>query len=78
MAKVPVPPKDPLVIKVNGETYHLVLFMVHTKHPEGQPALVKMMLPDATPDLEGSEEFMGAYVHESVLKARKKKKGDGK
>jgi hypothetical protein len=60
--------KTPNIINVNNELYYATVFLIHTKHQDGTPALCKLMKDDSTIDLEGGGEFMIAYVPGVMLK----------
>ena len=62
------PEKRPKIVNVGGDLYYSTLFLIHTKHPDGTPALCKLMKDDGVIDLAGGEEFFIAYVSKTMLK----------
>lgn len=60
-------PKDPPRICLGGEYYRMTVFLIHTKHPDGSPALCKLIPDDHEVSLAGDEEFMTAFVPESMV-----------
>jgi hypothetical protein len=64
------PKRRPGNVDVNGEVYSLIVLLIHTKNPDGSPALMTHV-PDARSiDLAGGEEFMTAYAPRSMVKPR--------
>ncbi len=63
--------KSPDVVVIGGVIYQKTLLMIHTRDPVSKcPALVKLLQDKDDVDLEGSEEFMFAYVPRPVLKGK--------
>lgn len=57
--------RDRVVIMArNGDrhSYKLCLCLIHTKHADGTPALVKLVQDHEVLDLAGGEEFMTFYA----------------
>jgi hypothetical protein len=52
---------------LNGKKHQRVVFLIHTKNPDGSPALLKMMRDRDVIDLAGGEEFMTAFVPSVML-----------
>lgn len=52
----------PDLLKVEGTWFKLCVMMIHTKNPDGSPALCTLIPDDRTVDLAGGEEFMTVYV----------------
>lgn len=65
---MPSKPSKPKVLNLNGEAYVPVVLLIHTKHPDGSPALMKSIRDDDTIELAGGEEFMIAYAPRSMVK----------
>jgi hypothetical protein len=61
-------PNKPRVLNVCGEAYVPIMLLIHTKNPDGSPALMKHITDDQTIDLVGGEEFMIAYAPKSMIK----------
>lgn len=47
--------------------YELSIALVHTKHPDGSPALCKLIRDNDTIDLAGGEEFFTFFLPVDVL-----------
>lgn len=49
-------------IKIEDRVYQAVVFMVHTRTPNGTPQLVKLIHDTQTVELAGGEEFVIGYM----------------
>ncbi len=61
-------PSRPALVNVAGTTYVPIVLLIHTKHQDGSPALMKHIQDDATIDLQGGEEFMIVYAPKAMIK----------
>lgn len=68
---MPSKPKMPAVLSLNGEPYVPVVLLIHTKFPDGTPALMKRIRDDDKIELAGGEEFMIGYAPKHMVR------GDG-
>lgn len=65
---MPARPDKPLRLSIGGECYVPVVLLIHTKHPDGSPALMTSIPEDRKIDLAGGEEFMVAFAPRSMVK----------
>ncbi len=49
-------------IAIDAIPYRLVIGLIHTRSPDGSPALVKIIRDQDVVNLAGGEEFMTIYV----------------
>lgn len=54
-------------IAIDATPYRLVVGLIHTKSPDGSPALVKIIRDQDVIDLAGGEEFMTMYVPATMV-----------
>jgi hypothetical protein len=58
-----------VIMARNGDrhSYKLCLAMIHTKHADGTPALMKLVQDHEVVDLAGGEEFMTFYAPMNMI-----------
>ena len=52
----------PRLVSVDGQIYQLTVLLVHTRHKDGVPALVKVLKEDSPMEMQGEEGFMVVYA----------------
>jgi hypothetical protein len=65
---MPARPSKPARLSLGGESYVPIVLLIHTKNPDGSPALMTSIPDDHKIDLAGGEEFMIAYAPRSMVK----------
>lgn len=60
-------PSKPLVVFLGDEPYVPIVLLIHTRNPDGSPALMKHIADDATIDINSGECFMVAYAPKSMI-----------
>lgn len=64
---MPGKPSKPAVLNLMGEVYVPLVLLIHTKNPDGSPALMKAIQKDHTIELAGGEEFMVVYAPKKMV-----------
>ncbi len=65
---MPQKPSKPALLNLGGEAYVPVVLLIHTKFPDGTPALMKRIRDGDSIDLAGGEEFMIGYAPKSMVR----------